>query len=96
MQKYRWYLLGTLTLVAVFWMGAASSRGRVTPQAADAPQVRIQEASAGAILTVQYPGQSKIYVYEAPFLNGPTVQCTYVFTLGPPGAAVTREVCGSR
>jgi hypothetical protein len=46
-------------------------------------------------MTVHYPGQNKIYVYQAPFLNGPAVQCTYVFTLGAPGEPVTREVCGS-
>jgi hypothetical protein len=95
MRRDRWYLLGALALIAAFWIGDASSRGRATPPTSEAPQVRIEEASAGAIMTVHYPGQNKIYVYQAPFLNGPAVQCTYVFTLGAPGEPVTREVCGS-
>ena len=94
MRRQRWYLLGGFALILACWIGAVSTRGHAAPPASEGPQIRIEEASAGAIMTVYYPSQNKIYVYQSPFLNGPAVQCTYVFTLGAPGEPVTREVCG--
>ena len=94
MRRYRLYLLVGLALIGAFWMGAVASKGRATPPSDETPQIRIEEASAGAIMSVHYPGQNKVYVYQSPFLNGPAVPCTYVFTLGAPGAPVRREICG--
>ena len=94
MHRHRLYLLVGLVLIVTFWIGAVSTKGRATPPSDQVPQIRIEEASAGAIMTVHYPGQNKVYVYQGPFLNGPAVPCTYVFTLGAPGAPVRRELCG--
>ncbi len=76
--------LQALTLLLAFLAGSLWSRRAVHAQADTAPVVY----ATGHNLSVYYPTEKKLYVYTE--LGG---NCVYSYSLGSPGAPITRENC---
>jgi hypothetical protein len=94
MQNYRGWLRDGVLLAAAFGIGWwAHNTQPVKAQGQDV-FFQLQGLNADAALTLYYPSQSSIYVYQGALAGNSEMQCNYIYKLGKPGGVVQRRNCG--
>jgi hypothetical protein len=79
--------------VAAFLAGHGSLPGRVKADEGESPSIAVQSVRGDTSLTVYYPSQKKLFVYQTPFVGAPTWNCSYSIQLSTPGGSIERQQC---
>ncbi|MHB1021551.1 MAG: hypothetical protein ACYC46_02525 [Acidobacteriaceae bacterium] len=93
MKKYRGWLRDGLLLVAAFGIGWWAHSGRQVQAQGQDVFFQLQSVNSDAALTLYYPGQRAIYVYQGALAGNSELQCNYIYKLDKPGGVVHRQNC---
>jgi len=86
-------LLAIVGLLAVgYWLGSSRPVAAASYSGGDA-EFQLSGVSETSSLLVYQPGTKTVYVYRGATVGSSTVQCSFKYTLGAPGAAIRRENC---
>jgi hypothetical protein len=95
MRKTQSFLVLLALFLTAFFAGRWSSSS--IPVHADsrggAPQIQVQTVRGDSSLTVFYPDQNKLYIYQSPFVGLPNWSCSYSVQLSTPGGQIQRLPC---
>lgn len=94
MEKHGGWLRDGLLLVAAFGIGWWAHGGRQVQAQSDDVFFQLQGISPASALSLYYPGERTIYVYQGATSGNNEMQCSYMFRLGKPGGVVHRRNCG--
>jgi hypothetical protein len=87
-----------LTITVIGLLGFTAGRltrptGRVKADSSAAPIIQVEPIRGDSSLTVYYPDQNKLYVYQSPFIGAPNWGCAYSIQLSTPGGTIQRQPC---
>jgi len=74
-----------------FWLG--SSRQVVAANSGSDVEFQLSGVNETSSLLVYQPGTKTVYVYKGATVGGSTLQCSFKYQLGAPGAAIQRVNC---
>jgi|SRR5438270_851273 len=93
MQKNTALLILVVALLAFLAGRSSSFLASVKADSTESPRIEVQPIRGDTSLTIYYPSQNKLYVYQNPFAGLPTWNCSYSIQLGTPGGKITRQSC---
>ncbi|MBV9301647.1 MAG: hypothetical protein JOY62_07990 [Acidobacteriaceae bacterium] len=91
----RQFGLGLILAACGLVAGWFAGQGRNVHADDTAPLIDVKSIEGNSSLILYYPGEKKIFIYNAPFVGGPKSACAYVFTLTSPGGPISRQNCGT-
>jgi len=96
-QLTRWLkeILPILMILALaYWLGVTRPvRSTVYAANQDDPQFQLTTVNQASSLLVYQPDTKTIYVYQGATTGSSSVQCSFKFQLGKPGAVIQRVPC---
>lgn len=87
-----WLRDGALIAFA-FMIGWWAHTGRTVSAQGAEMRFQFQNLDTSTALTLYYPDQNTIYVYQSALMGNSNLNCAYEFQLGAPGAMVQRKQC---
>ncbi len=98
-KKFAWvrgqiWICNGLLLVVAFCLGwRMHTNTRVQAESAGSVFFQLSGLDEGDALTLYYPDQKALYVYQGILTGNAYLGCTYRFQLGKPGEPITRHIC---
>ncbi len=98
-KKFAWmrgriWIFNGLMLAAAFCLGwRMHTSTRVQAESTSGVFFQLSGLDEGDALTLYYPDQKAIYIYQGILTGNAYLGCTYRFQLGKPGEPITRHIC---
>jgi hypothetical protein len=91
--KWMGWLRNSLAVVGVlavgYWLGGA----RAVNASSDDLEFQLTNIGEGSSLLVYQPSSKAVYVYRGATAGNSTLQCSYKYVVGAPGASIQRLNC---
>jgi len=96
MHKAGEYLRNGLAIVGLLALGygfGSSSQVKAAASSGDEVSFQLNGVSDTSALLIYHPEFKTLYVYRGATVGSSTVQCSFKFQIGAPGAALQRTNC---
>ena len=88
------WILNVLLLAGAFGLGwRMHTSTLVQAESTSGVFFQLSGLDEGDALTLYYPDQKSIYIYQGILTGDAYLGCTYRFQLGKPGEPITRHIC---
>jgi len=96
-MKAMGWLRDVLAVVGIlalgYWFGAGNAVRAASSSSGSDVEFQLTGVNDTSSLLVYQPGTKTVYVYRGATVGGSTLQCSFQYHLGAPGAAIQRTNC---